>query len=65
MWQIGAVLFELLDENLFDTEDFMDGELNFSRDVSDECRDFLSACLQTEKKRLELSQLLSHPWFRF
>ncbi|KAM7413679.1 hypothetical protein PAMA_020859 [Pampus argenteus] len=65
VWQLGAVLFELLNEcEYFNTPKFISKKLKINRDVSQDCQDFLKMCLDTNpEKRATLQQMQQHPWF--
>ncbi|XP_055013571.1 serine/threonine-protein kinase pim-2-like [Boleophthalmus pectinirostris] len=72
VWQTGALLHELLrskSDKGFTTRDFMKGFPYISflslSGVSQECSDFLRACLALDpNQRIPLDQLSLHPWLR-
>ncbi|XP_077403344.1 serine/threonine-protein kinase pim-2-like [Vanacampus margaritifer] len=66
VWQIGAVLFEILHNQVdFQTEGFLKEEIKISNKFSDECRDFLRKSLTAEPEaRPTLKQLQCHKWLR-
>ncbi|XP_069389417.1 aurora kinase B-like isoform X3 [Paralichthys olivaceus] len=64
VWQLGAVLFELLDGSVeFDTRAFIRSEVKISKELSQECQDLLNMCLAPHSdKRATLEQIREHPW---
>ncbi|XP_069389436.1 serine/threonine-protein kinase pim-2-like isoform X2 [Paralichthys olivaceus] len=64
VWQLGAVLFELLDGSIeFDTRAFIRSEVKISNELSQECQDLLNMCLTPHSdKRATLEQIREHPW---
>ncbi|XP_075318471.1 serine/threonine-protein kinase pim-2-like [Odontesthes bonariensis] len=66
VWQLGALLYELLDhQEPFSTPTYYYGwnEVNWS--LSLDCLDFLQLCLNVDpEKRATLEQLQLHPWLR-
>uniref|UniRef100_A0A3P9HIS0 non-specific serine/threonine protein kinase n=1 Tax=Oryzias latipes TaxID=8090 RepID=A0A3P9HIS0_ORYLA len=66
VWQLGVVLYETLHSHGdFSTMDFLEGDLMIDSELSEECQDFIQACLNTsEEQRPYLQDLLHHPWLR-
>uniref|UniRef100_A0A669BD95 non-specific serine/threonine protein kinase n=1 Tax=Oreochromis niloticus TaxID=8128 RepID=A0A669BD95_ORENI len=65
VWQMGVVLYEALHVGDFNTETFLQKELEFNKHLSSHCRNFLDACLtNVPKKRPTLGDLQLHPWLR-
>ncbi|KAK7925482.1 hypothetical protein WMY93_007792 [Mugilogobius chulae] len=68
VWQIGAVLYELLRQNEqrpFSTQGYLENRLHIPHGLSKKCRDFLKACLtEIPEDRITLDQLKNHPWLR-
>ncbi|XP_008295194.1 serine/threonine-protein kinase pim-1-like, partial [Stegastes partitus] len=64
VWQIGAVLFDMLHRNdRFDTDRLINKQLPFSRTLSEQCKDFLQMCFtEIPEQRPTLEQLRCHPW---
>lgn len=66
VWQLGALTYELLENYTnreFSTIEWITGNQPRTRHVSDECTDFLNACLEVDtSKRLTLDQMYQHPW---
>ncbi|KAK7925487.1 hypothetical protein WMY93_007797 [Mugilogobius chulae] len=68
VWQIGAVLYELLRQNEqrpFSTQGYLANRLHIPHGLSKKCSDFLQACLtEIPEDRITLDQLKDHPWLR-
>ncbi|KAK5868992.1 hypothetical protein PBY51_009958 [Eleginops maclovinus] len=66
VWQLGAVLFELLDgENQFTTSEFLCNPIELNQELSKDCQDVLKMCLAVNpKERATLRQIQAHPWFK-
>nr|XP_057905242.1 PDZ domain-containing protein GIPC1 isoform X3 [Doryrhamphus excisus] len=64
VWQLGALLFELLDgTERFDTLMFLFKGLTLNRVLSQDCKDFLWICLTSDmEQRATLEQMQWHPW---
>ncbi|XP_057673653.1 serine/threonine-protein kinase pim-1-like isoform X2 [Corythoichthys intestinalis] len=64
VWQLGALLFELLDgTERFDTLMFLFKGLTLNRVLSQDCKDFLWICLTSDMdQRATLEQMQWHPW---
>ncbi|KAK7921886.1 hypothetical protein WMY93_008788 [Mugilogobius chulae] len=66
VWQIGAVLYELLRQNEqrpFSTQGYFANRLHIPNGLSKKCSDFLRACLtEIPEHRITLDQLKYHPW---
>ena len=63
VWQLGAVLYDILHVEQFETEKFFNNQLRIRR-VSEYCQDFLQTCLMAvPEHRPTLEELLLHPWF--
>ncbi|XP_061555805.1 uncharacterized protein LOC133414459 [Phycodurus eques] len=64
VWQLGALLFELLDgTERFDTFMFLIKGLTLNRVLSQDCKDFLWICLTSDTdQRATLEQMQWHPW---
>ncbi|XP_061838086.1 serine/threonine-protein kinase pim-2-like [Nerophis lumbriciformis] len=64
VWQLGALLFELLDgTERFDTLMFLIKGLRLNRVLSQDCKDFLWICLTSDmEQRATLEQLQCHSW---
>uniref|UniRef100_UPI0037E84BF6 ribosomal protein S6 kinase alpha-6-like n=1 Tax=Semicossyphus pulcher TaxID=241346 RepID=UPI0037E84BF6 len=63
VWQLGVVLYEVLHRCGFETQDFLDGELDISDKLSESCQDVLHLCLHEDpQQRPSLEQLQLHPW---
>uniref|UniRef100_A0A3P8UFC7 non-specific serine/threonine protein kinase n=1 Tax=Cynoglossus semilaevis TaxID=244447 RepID=A0A3P8UFC7_CYNSE len=59
VWQLAALLYEMLDGYLhFTTKGFLCNEFNISSDLSQDCQDFLNMCLALKlKDRATLEQI--------
>ncbi|XP_062264121.1 serine/threonine-protein kinase pim-2-like [Platichthys flesus] len=65
VWQLGAVLFEILQRKNFSTEDFLQRKLKMPSKPSENCKDFLRLCLMKDPAlRSTLTELQHHPWLR-
>ncbi|XP_029971892.1 serine/threonine-protein kinase pim-1-like [Salarias fasciatus] len=65
VWQVGAVLYELVHQGTFDTPLFLSGEIHIRTGLSDGCEDFLRCCLAiVPGQRATLQQLQQHPWLQ-
>ncbi|XP_061838087.1 serine/threonine-protein kinase pim-2-like isoform X1 [Nerophis lumbriciformis] len=64
VWHLGAMLFELLaGTKQFDTLLFISQMLGLNRVLSQDCRDFLQLCLNSDPdQRATLVQIHQHPW---
>ncbi|XP_069389422.1 serine/threonine-protein kinase pim-2-like isoform X2 [Paralichthys olivaceus] len=64
VWQLGAVLFELLDGSIeFDTKAFIRSEVEINDELSQESQDLLNMCLAPHSdKRATLEQIWELPW---
>ncbi|XP_054614988.1 aurora kinase B-like [Dunckerocampus dactyliophorus] len=64
VWHLGAMLFELLaGTKQFDTLLFISQMLGLNRVLSQDCRDFLQMCLNSNPdQRATLVQIHQHPW---
>ncbi|KAG7235535.1 hypothetical protein INR49_002581, partial [Caranx melampygus] len=64
VWQLGSVLYEILDgARNFNTLKFCCVGVSIGSRFSEDCHDFLRACLMTNpEKRATLEQLHQHPW---
>ncbi|XP_070762042.1 serine/threonine-protein kinase pim-2-like [Enoplosus armatus] len=69
VWQLGALLFELLEgHKQFTTTKFLQRKMQYSREmrmlkVSRDCLEFLQMCLVLNpKERITLKQMRRHPW---
>nr|XP_057905709.1 aurora kinase B-like [Doryrhamphus excisus] len=64
VWHLGAMLFELLaGTKQFDTLLFISQMLGLNRVLSQDCRDFLQMCLNSDPdQRATLVQIHQHPW---
>ncbi|XP_044058543.1 serine/threonine-protein kinase pim-2-like [Siniperca chuatsi] len=70
VWQLGALLYELLDGyKQFTTSKFLRKKIQFISElkvlkVSQDCQDLLKMCLTVNpKERATLEQMQLHPWF--
>ncbi|XP_058498826.1 serine/threonine-protein kinase pim-2-like [Solea solea] len=63
VWQLGAVLYEVLHGVWFNTFSFVTTKCKIRSDLSTDCLDFFKACLALEPgDRATLKQMLQHPW---
>lgn len=66
VWTLGILLFTLVNGNIpFNNDDeILLGQYRYKRGcISKECTDLISACLNVDhKSRLDLSEILHHPW---
>lgn len=65
VWQLGAILFELVDGHTqFSTSEFVAGKLKYRKSLSKECLDFLRSCLRLDpQQRVPLERMAQHHWF--
>jgi serine/threonine protein kinase len=67
VWSLGILLFDMVQGDIpFESDaDICRGEVPaLSLDLSVECRDLVSQCLQVEPhQRIRLQRILTHPWF--
>ncbi|XP_060947983.1 serine/threonine-protein kinase pim-3-like [Limanda limanda] len=62
VWQLGIVLFEMLQKEYFSTEDFLKNKLKMPK-MSKDCTDFLQLCLREDPAlRSILTELRLHQW---
>ncbi|KAM9359110.1 serine/threonine-protein kinase pim-2-like [Symphorus nematophorus] len=74
VWQLGALLYELLDgDTQFTTSKYVRGRTTLdisdldpdNLDVTKDCNDFLMRCLALDPRdRATLEELQQHPWFK-
>ncbi|XP_030590883.1 serine/threonine-protein kinase pim-1-like isoform X4 [Archocentrus centrarchus] len=66
VWQLGAVLYKTVHAGaFFDTLYVLEGSLEISERLSENCQDFLKMCFNLDpKRRPKLKDLLRHRWFR-
>ncbi|XP_008304736.1 serine/threonine-protein kinase pim-1-like, partial [Stegastes partitus] len=66
VWQLGVVLFEMVHRSSqFRTIDFLMDRIHIRSTLSENCRDFLEACLAgLPEERPTLEKLKSHSWLR-
>ncbi|XP_047424734.1 serine/threonine-protein kinase pim-2-like [Mugil cephalus] len=66
VWQLGALLYNLLDHNdTFSTEDYLYEGIELNTSLSNDCLNFLHLCLAEDpEKRATLDMLRLHPWLR-
>ncbi|KAI4815274.1 hypothetical protein KUCAC02_005427 [Chaenocephalus aceratus] len=66
VWQLGAVLFELLDgDKQFTTSEYLCDKIELNQKLSQDCQDLMKMCLAVNpKERANLKQILAHPWFK-
>ncbi|KAK5905045.1 hypothetical protein CesoFtcFv8_006552 [Champsocephalus esox] len=66
VWQLGAVLFELLDgDREFTTSEYLCDKIKLNQKLSQDCQDLMKMCLAVNpKERANLIQILAHPWFK-
>ncbi|XP_053709089.1 serine/threonine-protein kinase pim-2-like [Synchiropus splendidus] len=63
VWQVGAILYQMLHGYRLYTSLFLTGILRINRKLPKACREFLKSCLAKDpKKRATLQQLKAHPW---
>ncbi|XP_059184839.1 serine/threonine-protein kinase pim-2-like [Centropristis striata] len=65
VWQLGALLYELLDGyKNFTTLEFLHKKIIINTELSKDCQDLLEVCLAVNpQERGTLEQILLHPWF--
>ncbi|XP_030591487.1 serine/threonine-protein kinase pim-1-like [Archocentrus centrarchus] len=66
VWQLGAVLYKTVHAGaFFDTLYVLEGSLEISARLSENCQGFLKMCFNLDpKRRPKLKDLLRHRWFR-
>ncbi|TNN78706.1 Serine/threonine-protein kinase pim-2 [Liparis tanakae] len=66
VWQLGALLFELLDgHKQFITSEFLGKKINLNSELSQDCHNLLKMCLAINPRgRATLKQMQLHPWFK-
>merc|ERR1711892_94335 len=67
VWSLGILLYDMVcgDIPFEKDEDIVKAEVNFRREVSQECKDLIASCLTVKQKdRISLESILSHPWLR-
>ncbi|XP_029284568.1 serine/threonine-protein kinase pim-2-like [Cottoperca gobio] len=66
VWQLGALLCDLLDHKCsFTTPMYLDEGFKINSNPSIDCQDFLQMCLSKDpERRATLEQLQLHPWLR-
>ncbi|KAK1899709.1 Serine/threonine-protein kinase pim-2 [Dissostichus eleginoides] len=66
VWQLGAVLFELLDgDKQFTTSEYLCDKIELNQELSQDCQDLMKMCLAVNpKERATLKQIQAHPWFK-
>lgn len=65
VWQLGVVLFEMLQDNAFDTVNYFHKKLPIRESLSKDCQNIMRLCLSLEaEKRPSLEQILQHPWLQ-
>ncbi|XP_034567745.1 serine/threonine-protein kinase pim-2-like [Notolabrus celidotus] len=64
VWQLGALMYRMLHDRLFDTLSYITGQLRISDKLSMGCIDFLKLCFASYGKRGTLEQLRLHPWLQ-
>ncbi|KAJ4935835.1 hypothetical protein JOQ06_017362 [Pogonophryne albipinna] len=66
VWQLGAVLFELLDgDKQFTTSEYLCDKIELNQKLSQDCQNLMKMCLAVNpKERANLKQILAHPWFK-
>ena len=67
VWSLGILLFDMVcgDIPFEKDEHICSAEVSFRKNVSEECRDLVRACLRVQPtERILLQSILSHPWMR-
>ena len=67
VWSLGILLFDMVcgDIPFEKDEQICNAELNFRKNVSEECRDLVRSCLRIQPAdRIQLQSILCHPWMR-
>jgi len=67
VWSLGILLFDMVcgDIPFEKDEHICSAEVSFRKNVSEECRDLVRACLRVQPtERIQLQSILSHPWMR-
>ena len=67
VWSLGILLFDMVcgDIPFEKDEHICNAEVSFRKNVSEECRDLVRACLRVQPtERMQLQSILSHPWMR-
>ncbi|XP_038163840.1 serine/threonine-protein kinase pim-2-like [Cyprinodon tularosa] len=63
VWQLGVILYQMLNRHHFDTKLFTQGLIKFNRKLSKECLAFLHQCLEEDsRRRPSLEDLRFHSW---
>ncbi|XP_034408428.1 serine/threonine-protein kinase pim-2-like [Cyclopterus lumpus] len=66
VWQLGALLFELLDgHKQFITSEFLQRKISINSELSQDCHNLLQISLAINpRRRATLQQMQLHPWFK-